>query len=93
MKTQGPEHKYKYGAISATIWKRTHKTKTGETFEKSQVSLDRSYKDASGQWQSTNTLDANDIPKAILALSRAYEYIQRAANERASTSVEEESVE
>ena len=80
MKNQKPEHKYKYGAVSATIWKRTHKTKTGETFEKSQVSIDRRYKDANGEWKSTNTFDANDIPKAILALSRAYEYISTSQN-------------
>ena len=43
--------------------------------------MQRRYKDQDGQWQSTNSLDVNDIPKAILALSQAYTYLVSAKNE------------
>jgi hypothetical protein len=33
------------------------------------------YKGQDGQWQSTSSLDVNDIPKAILALTKAYDYL------------------
>jgi hypothetical protein len=31
--------------------------------------------DKNGEWQSTNTLRINDLPKASLVLQKAYEYI------------------
>jgi len=33
------------------------------------------YKDKTGQWQGTNRLSLNDLPKAILALQKAFEYL------------------
>jgi hypothetical protein len=74
-KKQKPEKKFRVGAVSATIWKRTHTTKDGQPFDRHQVSLDRTYKDRNDQWQSTNSYDTNDVPKAILALSNAYAYL------------------
>ena len=39
------------------------------------VSLQRAYKDKEGKFQHTTSFKANDIPKAILALSKAYDYL------------------
>jgi hypothetical protein len=72
--TQKPEAKIRVGAVTASIWKREAK-KDGNTFTVRQVSLDRTYKDKNDEWQSTNSYDTNDIPKAILALSRAYQSV------------------
>lgn len=80
---QKPEHKVKVGAVTASIWKREVK-KNGNTFTVRQVSLDRTYKDKNDEWQSTNSYDTNDIPKAILALSRAYQGILDAAKSDAN---------
>ena len=33
------------------------------------------YKDKDGVWKSTNSLRVNDLPKAILVLNKAFEYI------------------
>lgn len=33
------------------------------------------HKDDKGEWQSTNSLDLNEISKIILALSKAYEWV------------------
>ncbi|MCL4215943.1 MAG: hypothetical protein KJ052_02910 [Candidatus Hydrogenedentes bacterium] len=81
MENNKPEMKVKVGAVSASVWKRTHTTKDGRKFESRQVSLDRTYKDAKGEWKSTNNYDINDVPKAILALSRAYEHIATKSDE------------
>lgn len=66
-----PIKKFHVGAVQAAVWENT--SKEGNAF--STVSLARSYKDAKGDWQHTNSLNANDLPKAILALQKAYEYI------------------
>ena len=71
---QKPEMNYRAGAVRAAVWKHTNKTKDGRVFETRKVVLDRAYKDANNQWQHTNSLDMNDVPKAILALSKAYEH-------------------
>ncbi len=39
------------------------------------VVLSKRYKDKEGIWKNSNTLDVNDIPKMIVALSRAYAYM------------------
>lgn len=89
-----PEKKYKIGAVSASIWKRTHTTKDGGSFEKWSVSLDRTYKDRNGNWQTTSSYDTNDVPKALLALSQAYRHIvnQPTSNGNGSSDVVVEEV-
>lgn len=64
-----PENKFRAGGISATIWK--NDTEKGSY---SSVSLDRRYKDGDA-WKSTASLRAADLPKAVLVLSKAYEYL------------------
>jgi len=39
------------------------------------VVMEVRYKDKTGQWQGTNSLSLNDLPKAILALQKAFEYL------------------
>ncbi len=71
-----PEKKFSTGAISATIWKNNGKSKkTGESVEFRTIKIDRRYTDKEGNWQSTNSLRLNDLPKASLVLQKAYEYL------------------
>ena len=70
-----PEKKYSTGAISATIWKNSGKSKDGAETEFRSIALQRSYKDKNDEWQSTNSLRVNDLPKAALVLNKAYEYL------------------
>lgn len=70
-----PETSFKVGGVRAAVWKWTNATRDGRTFVQRKVILDRSYKDSNGNWKSVNSFDANDVPKAILALSRAYDYL------------------
>ncbi len=69
-----PEKKIRAGAISATIWKNS-KQKDGKNFEYRSVSFERSYKDKSGQWKTTNSLSMQDLPKAIAVIDEAYKYL------------------
>ena len=68
-----PEKKFSTGVISATVWKNKHKSASGDVIEYRTVSLQRRYRDKSGEWKSSNSLRTNDLPKAILVLSKAYE--------------------
>ncbi|GMW04000.1 MAG: hypothetical protein AMXMBFR84_51340 [Candidatus Hydrogenedentota bacterium] len=72
---QRPEKKFRVGAIAASVWKRVNSTSDGRSFEAYQVSLDRTWLDKDGQYRSSNTYGMNDIPKAVLAMELAYEYI------------------
>jgi hypothetical protein len=71
-----PEKKFSTGAICATIWKNNGKNnKTGEPVEFRTIQIDRRYTDKEGNWQTTNSLRLNDLPKAQLVLQKSYEYL------------------
>ena len=70
-----PEKKFSTGAISATVWKNTGVGKDGQPFESHSVSLQRRYKDKTGQWKSTDSMRVNDLPKVALVVEEAYKYL------------------
>ncbi|HII72072.1 TPA: hypothetical protein HA265_04930 [Candidatus Woesearchaeota archaeon] len=74
-KANVPEKKFRAGAISATIWKNVHE-KDGKSFEVRSIQFERAYKDKdSDEWKSTSSLRAMDLPKAVVVLNKAYEYL------------------
>lgn len=75
MEKNQPLKKIRAGAISATIWKNPVPNKLGEEGDFKTISLDRVYKDKQGQWQRTNSYRLNDLPRAMIALGKAYEYL------------------
>lgn len=68
-----PEKKFRAGPIVATIWKNKAQKKDGETISYRTISFERTYKDQNDEWQTTNSLRTNDLPKAMLVLQKAYE--------------------
>ncbi|MBI4983563.1 hypothetical protein HZC32_02865 [Candidatus Woesearchaeota archaeon] len=70
-----PEKKFRAGAISATIWLNHGQRANGEESEYRTVSIERSYTDKEGKWQTSNSLRVADLPKAWVVLQRAYEHI------------------
>ena len=74
-----PEKKFRAGPVTATIWK-NHTQKDGEVVEYRTVSFERSYQ-KNGEWNTTNSLRVNDLPRAVLVLQKAYEYISLKENE------------
>ena len=69
-----PEEVFKVGAVRAAIFANTI-VKDGKQIPLPKVILEVRYKDKSGEWKGTNSLSVNDLPKAILALQKAYDFI------------------
>ena len=69
-----PEMSYKCGCCETAIFNnQIHRN--GKTVDIKKAVFQKRYKDHDGEWKSTGSLDVNDIPKAILALSQSYAYL------------------
>jgi hypothetical protein len=64
-----PVKKIKVGGIEAAVWENT--SKEGNKYYT--TTMERNYKDGE-EWKKTSSLRANDLPKAILALQKAFEF-------------------
>ena len=66
-----PKQQFRVGTVTATIWQNT--SQGGKEF--ATIQFERSYKDKDDCWKKTNSLNVNDIPKAMVVLGKAYEYL------------------
>jgi len=82
-----PEIVFKVGAVRAAIFQNTG-IQSGKEVLFPKVVLEVRYRDKAGQWKGTNSLCLNDLPKAILALQKAYEYLMDKKNDRLDVEVE-----
>jgi hypothetical protein len=62
-----PETVFKVGAVRAAVFQNVIE-KNGQSIKLPKVVIEVRYKDKTGQWQGTNSLSINDIPKAILGV-------------------------
>jgi hypothetical protein len=69
-----PEKVFKIGVVRASVFKNII-VKAGQSISLPKVVIEVRYKDKAGNWQGTNSLSINDLPKAILALQKAFEYL------------------
>ena len=69
-----PETVFKVGAVRASVFNNTIE-KNGQSVSLPKVAIEVRYKDKTGKWKGTHSLSLNDLPKAILALQKAYEYV------------------
>jgi len=69
-----PETSFKVGAVRASVF-RNLVANNGKMVPLPKVVIEVRYKDKTGQWNGTNSLSVNDIPKAILALQKAFDYL------------------
>ncbi|MBI4450690.1 hypothetical protein HY642_01830 [Candidatus Woesearchaeota archaeon] len=76
-----PERKFRAGAVSATIWQNKGKSADGQEVEYPSVLFERSYKDKTGNWKTSNSLHTGDLPKAVVVLNKAYEYLSMKGRE------------
>jgi len=74
MANQKPQKVFQNGSCRAALFTNTVK-KNGHDIEIPKVSIAKRYKASDGTWQSSGSLDTNDIPKMIAALSRAYQHL------------------
>ncbi len=75
MEKNKPERVFSTGAVHVSVWKNDSVSKDGAKSEFRTISIQRRYTDKAGEWKSTNTLRVNDLPRASLALNKAFEYI------------------
>lgn len=74
-KPNKPVKKFKAGAVTATVWENPGTTKEGNVTTYKTVSFERRYKDKNGEWKTASSLRLNDLPKAVVALNKAYEFL------------------
>ena len=69
-----PEEVFKAGAVRAAIFSNTIE-KAGKQIPLPKVILEVRYRDKAGEWKGTNSLSLNELPKAILCLQKAYDWL------------------
>jgi hypothetical protein len=69
-----PEKVFRAGNCSASIFVNEIE-KEDKKIAVRKVVLDVGYKDDKGKWQSTKSIDQNEIPRVMLVLSKAYEWL------------------
>ena len=69
-----PEKRFKCGCCETAIFE-NEIDRNGSTGKVKKVAFQKRYKNSNGEWKTTYSLDVNDLPKAILALKSAYEYL------------------
>ena len=60
--------------IKAAIW-RHDAQQDGRTFPRYTVRVQKSYRDKSGTWQTTEYYDREDLPHVTLVTNKAFEFI------------------
>ncbi len=75
-----PKEKFRVGGVTASIFENMRTNSAGEAFSSQYVVVDRSYRDKAGEWKNTTSLGVGDVPKAILALNKAYEHMVLSGN-------------
>jgi hypothetical protein len=69
-----PLKKFQVGCVTAVIWKNPVRMQT-QVVPTHTIAIERKYKDAHGQWKQTHLLKLNEIPKAVVALIKAYTWL------------------
>ena len=87
-----PVKKFQAGGVSAAVWKNTMALANGQGGANLSVTMDRRYKDKDGVWKTSGSMRLNDLPKAILVLGKADEFLTSGVNENGEAVVEEEVV-
>ena len=81
-----PVKKFSAGGVTVSVWENEALGKDGIVNTYPSVSMDKRYKDKSGEWKSSKSMKRDDLPKAILALQKAYEFLALKENENALVS-------
>ena len=74
MENNQPEIRFRAGECSASIFAHDIQ-KDGKSFNVKRAVFQKRYKNADGEWRTTQGLNMNDIPRAIVVLQNAYEYM------------------
>jgi len=88
---QLPVAKFKAGQVSSALWENEVQMPRG-TAKILKATVQRRYRDKSGNWQSSTSFSRNEIPLAIHCLQKAFEKIIEKQNEESSTGTNMEEV-
>lgn len=80
MASKAPVKKITVGQVSAALWENEINV-NGQTKTVLKASVQRRYKDKDGQWKSSTSFSRNEIPFAIYALQKAFEFIVESPDE------------
>ena len=69
-----PEKIFQHGALKAAIFANEYE-KENKSFTVKRVSFQKLYRDKEGNLKTTTSLEVNDLPKAVVVLQKAYEYL------------------
>lgn len=69
-----PLKEFASGAVRATIWE-NEREKDNQKFTTHTIRVERTYKDQSGEWQSTNGFRQSDLPNVELVVRKAFEFL------------------
>ena len=69
-----PEMRFRCGRCEAAVFE-NEVERNGAKVKMKKVTFQKRYKSPDGGWKTTYTLDVNELPKAVLVLSKAYEYV------------------
>jgi len=72
-----PAFKVEFGNMTASVW-----MNEGDKGVIPSVQLQKKYTDKEGNWQNSFSFGTNEIPKAIVALQKAYEKILSKENKK-----------
>jgi len=77
---QLPVARFKAGQVSAALWENEVQMPRGAV-KILKATIQRRYRDKSGEWQSSGSFSRNELPLAIHCLQKAFEKIIELQNE------------
>ncbi len=69
-----PKKEFRAGSVRATVWE-NQRSKDGREFSVASVHVERRYRDADGNWQSTSTFGIRELSLLQLVAAKAFEYL------------------
>ena len=69
-----PKQNIRIGACNVAVWSNIREVNK-EDVEFLSAQISRSYKDKNDEWKTTDSFGVSDVPKIILALQKAYDYM------------------
>ena len=83
-----PIETFRAGLVQASIFMNERKV-DGKDVEIPSISVQKRYMDK-GSWKSTSSFNLNDLPKAMLVLAKAYDYVLSRRKDGDADGTEEE---
>ena len=76
---RGPDRRFKCGGVTASVWVND----TGENGHglRAKIQLLSHYCNDTGEWQTTQSFNVNDLPKIMAVVRKAHEYLELTAEE------------